>query len=69
LLRLDPGLRADAGAAFADRRIEQFRQRRIELRRIRPRRLRAGRLGRVFLRMLGRIAPFRRVRSVGAFRH
>ncbi len=58
-----PGLRAKAGAALADAGIEQIRQRIVEHRHIRPRRLGAGRLGRVFLRMLCRIALVR------AFRH
>jgi 2-aminoadipate transaminase len=56
LLLLEPGLRADAGAAAADGRIENIGQRWIERRRIRPRRLGAGRFRRVLLRMLGRIA-------------
>ena len=58
-----PGLRAHAGAALADRGIEQFRQCGIERWYIRPRRLGTGRLCRIFLRMLRRIA------LLGAFRH
>src|ERR1700690_4231320 len=64
---LDAGLRPDAGASLADRWIEQIGQRRIKRRRIRPRRLGAGRLGRIFFRMLRRIAELPGARAGGAF--
>ncbi len=64
--RLQTGLRAGPGGALVDPRIEQLLQRRRDRRQLRPRRLGARRLyrlllgcaslGRVFLRMLGRVA-------------
>ena len=61
---LNPGLRADAGAALADGGVQQIGQGRIDRRRVRPRCLCARRFGWVFLRMLGWIAQ-----PVGPFRH
>ena len=73
--RLEPGLRARPGSTLADARIEQLGQRRIGRRLVGPCRLGAGRLRRVLLRMLGRIALnhilglARFARLVGGFRH
>ena len=63
--RLQAGLRADAGLAAIDRRVEQVGKRRRDRRQLRPRRFGAGRTGRV----LGLLWLFRFVGGLGHLRN